>query len=466
MEGYWERISEKILWITRKAYSVIEEYPLCDNCLGRMFALLGRGYTNRERGMVLKRLIVQSIHAGVRDGENWALKALREMADRLTPHIDTLYAEVVGGEVPKRTCYICGLVNGGLEEFYDKVAREVVDILERDGVEVETFLLGAKVSREVAAREEMVKSAHGLAFAESFGAELKREVSKRIQAVTGYGLKPEFVAPDVVIEISYPSGSVSYRLQPLLVAGRYKKLARRVSQTVWITQGLVKKYPFSVEEALMAIAAEYDATTLILHGAGREDVDVRMLGTGRPFVAELKSPRLRARARRDFSSKKRLVVKGLVEAVIGGIVGRKDVAAAKEEGRSHSKTYRATIIASRDIGVEELRRLEEFFQNRLVEQRTPKRVRHRRPDVVRERRVYSVRAALLAPRVFTALIRAEGGLYIKELVSGDNGETRPSFSEVVGAELYCAELDVVDVESRLPWASVEYLYNPGANPSG
>ncbi|HIP57312.1 MAG TPA: tRNA pseudouridine(54/55) synthase Pus10, partial [Ignisphaera aggregans] len=48
-----------------------------------------------------------------------------------------------------------------------------------------------------------------------------------------------------------------------------------------------------------------------------------------------------------------------------------------------------------------------------------------------------------------ALIKCEGGLYVKELVSGDQGRTTPSFSEVLGTEALCVELDVVYVQKHI-----------------
>ena len=463
--GYEDVLAGKVLWIVRRAYRLLEDKPLCDNCLGRMFALLGRGYTNRERGEVLKKLIVQSIHMGIREGEEWASEALERLSSRLLPHSATLYTELRGREPSGFKCYICGYEPGGLDKFYEELARKILREIVSKGLDVENYLLGVSVSGEVVAKEEELKTRHGLAYAESIGSEIKREVSKRIQYLSGGSLVPEFVAPDVVIEITFPEGRTSYRLQPVLLAGRYRKLARRISQSVWVTRSLVKKYPYSVEEAFFTLAEKYSASTAVLHAAGREDADVRMLGTGRPFVVELKNPRLRAKARRELG-RTRLVVPGLVDARIVGMVSRKDVALVKEEGRSHSKVYRATIISSKDLGPEDIDKLRRTFTKKTVKQRTPRRVRHRRPDVVRERLVYSVDAVLLAPRVIAALIHAEGGLYIKELVSGDGGDTTPSFSEVIGAELYCAELDVVSVDSKLPWARVEYIYNPGRNPSG
>ena len=53
-------------------------------------------------------------------------------------------------------------------------------------------------------------------------------------------------------------------------------------------------YKESVEELISEIFLDktrgYEAK---FHGAGREDIDVKMLGTGRPFVLEIKEPKIR-----------------------------------------------------------------------------------------------------------------------------------------------------------------------------
>ncbi|MEM2002924.1 MAG: hypothetical protein QXT77_09790, partial [Candidatus Methanomethylicaceae archaeon] len=43
------------------------------------------------------------------------------------------------------------------------------------------------------------------------------------------------------------------------------------------------------------------------------------------------------------------------------------------------------------------------------------------------------------------IVRCQGGLYVKELISGDDGRTKPSVSEVLGAGARCVELDVISV---------------------
>jgi len=85
----------------------------------------------------------------------------------------------------------------------------------------------------------------------------------------------------------------------------------------------------------------------------------------------------------------------------------------------------------------------------VIRQRTPLRVVHRRADIVREREVYDVRLVELGEEPVVEL-RCESGLYVKELVSGDKGRTKPSLSDLLGVAAEVSELDVLDVEFELP----------------
>lgn len=70
----------------------------------------------------------------------------------------------------------------------------------------------------------------------------------------------------------------------IFITGNYLKLARGLSQTPWIVDG-ERKTEGSVEEYVLAVFKEFfDAQVYKFHSAGREDVDVRMLFDGRPFV--------------------------------------------------------------------------------------------------------------------------------------------------------------------------------------
>jgi tRNA pseudouridine synthase 10 len=69
--------------------------------------------------------------------------------------------------------------------------------------------------------------------------------------------------------------------------GRYLKFKRGLSQSPWVLDG-VRMGESSVEECIGDIALPYfRGASYKFHTAGREDVDVRMLGNGRPFILEI-----------------------------------------------------------------------------------------------------------------------------------------------------------------------------------
>ena len=43
------------------------------------------------------------------------------------------------------------------------------------------------------------------------------------------------------------------------------------------------------------------------------------------------------------------------------------------------------------------------------------------------------------------VVNCEGGLYIKELISGDEDRTQPSVTSLLGITAKCVELDVLEV---------------------
>lgn len=79
----------------------------------------------------------------------------------------------------------------------------------------------------------------------------------------------------------------------IFVAGRYRKLTRELSQTPWILKGK-RMMEESVSEIIIENMASYFGVPLekiIFSASGREDVDVRCLGKGRPFVLEIPDAR-------------------------------------------------------------------------------------------------------------------------------------------------------------------------------
>ena len=70
---------------------------------------------------------------------------------------------------------------------------------------------------------------------------------------------------------------------------------------------------------------------------------------------------------------------------------------------------------------------------------------HRRADLTREKYIYEVKVKKLSPKKAEMKIRCQGGLYVKELVTGDEGRTTPNVSELLNNKAKPLKLDVLNV---------------------
>ena len=256
----------------------------------------------------------------------------------------------------------------------------------------------------------------------------------------------------------------------VFVEGRYRKLARDLPQTVFFCpeckghprrrqgcarcEGFGKLTRDSVQELIGWVAgAAFKTRKNKFHGAGREDVDVRMLGEGRPFVLEMVNPKnldvdlaaLEAEVNRRNAG--RLEVRGL------HWTEKTRVRAIKET--PHAKEYEARISVQGDVAPGTIAQV--VGRRIAVTQQTPARVAHRRADKARERWVEfasfeKVGAGVEAGSTdWRVRVRTEHGTYVKEVVNGESGATKPSLSELLGVPCRCLELDVLailDVEGK------------------
>lgn len=383
----------------------LAERTLCDACLGRLFGKVGSGMTNSERGEVIRRLTQTS------DGP----------------------------------CSLCG----GLIEEIPKFATLVEKSL--SGYGYETFLLGSRIDTEIQEREESLWSELGLENGEAIKAEVNRETGKIVETSTGKTV--DFERPDIMAIVDTRFDYIQLQVNPLFVRGRYKKLERGIPQTKWPCRECLgkgcercrntgKMYPTSVEEIVEAPFLESTGgEQASFHGMGREDVDALMLGEGRPFVIEIKEPR-----RRDIDLKaieKAINKSGAVSVSSLRPSSRKEMVQVKEA--RPSKTYSLIVGFDAPVENEKLNEVVRSFKGTEVAQRTPTRVLHRRADLLRRRRIIEMDAKPLGPEQAEIVLTTEAGTYVKELISGDGGRTRPSLSEMLGTPAVVVELDVIRI---------------------
>ncbi len=341
-------------------------------------------------------------------------------------------------------CFICG----GAAEKSGMMVEKAAMLLKDAGAK--TFSISTVIDKEWLAREERVWDGR-LAGAQSIKNHINRMVSESLEAKTGAGYCAE---GDCRIVFGFSDGSVELRHSDLFIFGRYRKLSAGLSQSRWrcakcegsgCTQcdGKGKHYE-SVEERIgEPLKKAAQAQDYVLHASGREDVDATN-SAGRPFVMELKEARARDL---DLEALGReIAAGGEVEALGMRIVPRSFVEIVTE---SHfDKTYEAEVELSHDVddaGISIISSLE----GKTILQQTPKRVAHRRANLIRHRKVKHIEARRISEgdrRHIMLTIRAEAGTYIKELISGDGGRTNPNISGLLGTGAVCTRLEVTEID--------------------
>ncbi|KFQ69640.1 Putative tRNA pseudouridine synthase Pus10, partial [Phaethon lepturus] len=248
----------------------------------------------------------------------------------------------------------------------------------------------------------------------------------------------------VALEIQCNNGAV-------FVAGRYNKYSRNLPQTPWIIDG-ERKLESSVEELISEhLMAEFKAESFNFSSSGREDVDVRTLGNGRPFAIELVNPR-----RIHFTAEE---MKGLQQTINNSsdkiqvrdlqLVTREAIGRMKEGEEEKTKTYSALIWTDKAIQEEDIAFLDDIKELKL-DQKTPLRVLHRRPLAVRCRIIHTMKSEYIDEHHFRLHLKTQAGTYIKEFVHGDFGRTKPNIGSLLNRTADILELDVESVDVDWP----------------
>lgn len=336
-------------------------------------------------------------------------------------------------------CFICQ----GVLERLPALADQAIGA--SAGMEWPSFCVQTRVSREMLVREEEVLDGEELSGAMA----IKNQVNRLAIAYLEKKLRQPY-APDGAMQLQLDFTKNAGRSEPLpiFIFGRYLKDTREYCQHEWACPrcrgagcqycGYHKQLWPSIEASVRDVfAPAFGSPGGYLHCCGREDVDVKNTG-GRPFVLELKAPKKRAAdleaLAAEVERRHPLQLRSLRYCRSGWV---------ESVTVSHfDKHYRAWVEAGRELGAADWEKLK-YRLPLMLRQRTPVRVQERRADLIRNRRVYSIRPVSLQPKEWVLDIHAEAGTYIKELVHGDGGRTVPSLSGILDTPCRCRQLDVI-----------------------
>ncbi len=349
----------------------------------------------------------------------------------------------------------CAICDNLFDKLDDDLYRKIDEKISQLGIEFETFLVGSQIPKDIQKRDEELSEKFDLAV---------ETIKKEVNRLIGLGIwerydkEAEFERQDIVFNVDL-TGEPKVRIQinPLYIEGKYNKYKRGIPQTKWPCSKCKgrgceecnftgKQYPESVEELISGRFLELTkGREAKFHGAGREDIDVLMLGSGRPFVLEIKEPKIRNLDLAKIEKEVNEINEGKTAYHNLKLCERPRKAEIKQSSPDTYKVYNAIVKCDEAFDED---KLEELTKLNEINQQTPLRVLRRRTDMVRVKHVLDLSYEIIDDRTFSMRIKTEGGLYIKELISGDEGRSNPNVSEILGVNAICEQLDVIEVSEK------------------
>ncbi len=468
---------------------IIQTYKVCPECLGRQFALLGTNLTNSIRAFTFLNFIFMQTHYEIslqdQSGDDEKSEKLYDLLKKVAvngnhaPSTKFLIQKGIinGYPIQKETInenpaqngintenFVCSLCNNIFLKIDDIVKKIIEDTEE---FEFNDFLLGSIIDPRIQDREDEFRARHNISTGEAFKRNLNRVVGIKLSKIWDKPVEFDLPELNIYIKIVNKDFKIEIQSNPLCVQGKYRKYERGIPQTHWPHRSCRgkgckecdftgKQYETSVEELISPYIQKYAkgiGNSSKFHGAGREDIDARCLGDGRPFIVEIKNPRTRSIPLKKIEKEIKSEIGTRVDAINLKMVPRSEIKNLKGKGEKTSKTY--LILVESDNNLEEdkfqqkMKEVHEQLNGKIIFQRTPIRVVHRRADKTREKKIYDVHGKWIDSRHFQFKIKSIGGTYIKELTSGDSGRTTPSLTGILGVGLKCVELDVLEISTPL-----------------
>jgi tRNA pseudouridine synthase 10 len=398
----------------QQAEQLLQHHQLCDACLGRLFRNEIPTGDNAAKGRYIKKQLTKT--------------------KKTTP----------------ADCWLCEGLIDEIPHFIDLITKALQEY------EFTTFLIGSKIDDNIQEKEHELWKFLNLENAEPIKMEINREIGKVLEPQLGKIV--DIPNPDIMAVIDTMYDHITLQISSLFIYGRYKKLQRGIPQTKWPCQICLGKgckkcnytgklYDITVEELIAKNALEFTkGTDESFHGSGREDIDALMLGSGRPFILEIKNPKKRTINLSKLETQTNHDLKNQVEIHGLRFTTREEIARIK--AAEFQKTYRVTLEATEPLNKEKLIKVARTLQGKTIKQLTPTRVAHRRANKVRERIIYNCTIESVEGNIARLTLETESGTYIKEFISGDDNKTQPNLSGLIGIPCKVTELDVIDVKGE------------------
>lgn len=323
----------------------------CNHCLGRIGGKKRFGQNFLESGIEIRASVVESDSTMLSARENEPLCPFCENLFEEAP----LLAQIIHEEIGEHEC--------------------------------DRLQLGARFPKDQAEVEDHLRKRFGAGGSAALKTSLVEEVAAQLRAIDS-DVRLVIDKPQILALIDVLTLTVDLDIRSHYIYGRYRKLARGIPQTKWPCRackgrgcrkcdGTGMQYDSSVQGLVgNPLLGIFGSEEHAFHGMGREDIDVRCLGRGRPFVIEMKKP-----VKRNIEAS--VMMAAINDAADGQIEvsdmrhsNRSEVVRVKDTPAEKSYTIRFKIEAATQDEMNELTKVLEIPKE---DKRGGNRRRQRRP---------------------------------------------------------------------------------------
>ena len=366
---------------------ILKKYPLCDNCLGRLFSKQLHLSSNKLLGKKLKKNLNST-----------------------------------------QKCYICRNLFDNLNYFL----KMMIGI--SSNYSFSSFSVGAILKPSIIDRDDYIRSKYKLKGIDSIKTDVSRELrksfSKKIKKIV------DLLDPEVTFTINLKDESCQLRSKSISFSGRYVKTLRGISQKQKSCSNCSGKgcrtcnfHGISEFDSVEGIISQFifkklGGTTAKFTWIGGEDKSSLVLGTGRPFFVKIQNP---------FKRKLKLAS---IKSTFLKITNLKIVRESPKKPLKFNSSIEVKISTEDKIDSKHLKKLKELQKRPIVVyEKSGKRS---------EKKIFSVKYRKNSNNTFTLFIKAEGGLPIKRFVNSD--DVSPGISQILNTSCMCQEFDFLDIE--------------------
>ena len=373
------------------ANQIMQDYDLCDSCLGRLFSKQLHLSSNKLLGKKLKMSVRQS---------STKCFICKNLLDNLTPYLKLML---------------------DASSKYD----------------FSSMIVGALIKPSVIDRDDYIRSKYKLRGIDSVKTDITKELGKQFIKKTKKTI--DFLNPDLTFTINFKDESCQLRSKPILLHGRYTKSERGLPQKQKSCVNCsgkgcrccdfhgISEYD-SVEGKLSEFLFDkFGGTTAKFTWVGGEDKSSLVLGSGRPFFVKIQNP-----FKRDLILPRKITSDSVV------MHNCKIISLPPKTPIKFNSSIELKISTENEILPATMAKLKSILNGPVVVYETS----GKRSEKV----ISDLKYKKTSKNCFTLFIKAEGGLPVKRFVDGD--DVTPGIRQIMNDKCTCITFDFLEIDLK------------------